>query len=105
MDFFDWSLLATHAGALTMVLIVTQLTKNIGFIKKIPTQIWSYVISIVVLFLANFFLGKITLSNAVLILFNGMIVALSANGGFEALQKLFPRVFKASSDDGTIDKK
>ena len=34
----------------------------------------------------------------VLILFNGIIVALAANGGFEALSKMFPSLFKSSGN-------
>ena len=89
MEFVKWPLLADHAGVLTMVLIVTQFTKGLGFIKKIPTQLWSYLISLFVLYPAYFFTGQLSLSNAVLILFNGMIVALTANGGFELLNTNF----------------
>ena len=42
--FFDWSYLATFAGCLLAVGIFTELFKNIGFIKKIPTQICTWVL-------------------------------------------------------------
>lgn len=93
MDFFDWSLLATGAGALAMVFTITQLTKDLPGIKKIPTQIWSYFVSLTVLYPAYIFTGRLNLSNAFLILFNGMITALAANGGFEALKNLLPQIF------------
>lgn len=93
MDFVDWKTLATYAGSLTMVIIITQFTKNIKIIKKIPTQIWSYCVSLIVLYCAYFFTGQLSWSNAVLILFNGAIVALSANGGFEAIKRMFPNLF------------
>ena len=94
MAFFGWSALATYAGALAMVLIVTQVTKNLDYIKNIPTQLWSYIIALAVLYPAYYFTGQLTVSAAVLIIFNGMIVALAANGGFEALCKAFPLIFK-----------
>lgn len=94
MNFVSWSTLATYAGCLAMVTIVTQFTKELGFIKKIPTQLWSYVISLVVLYVAYFFIGELSLSNSFLIPFNGMIVALASNGGFETLTKLFPDIFR-----------
>ncbi len=94
MEFVDWTTLATYAGALTMVLIITQVTKNLKLINKLPTQLWSYLIALFVMYPAYFFMGQLTLSNAVLILFNGMIVALSANGGFAALKRAFPDLFK-----------
>lgn len=94
MEFVNWSMLATNAGALAMVLIITQVTKGWKGIRRLPTQLWSYLISLAVLYPATYFTGDLTVSSAVLILFNGMIVALAANGGFEALAKMFPQLFK-----------
>ena len=93
MEFIEWSELVTYTGALVMVLIVTQLTKELNFIKSIPTQIWSYLIALAILYPAHYFTGQLTASNAVLILFNSVIVALSANGGFDALTRAFPNLF------------
>lgn len=61
---------------------------------KIPTQIWSYVISLIILYPAYFFTGQLTVSNAVLVLFYGMIVALAANGGFDAINKVLSSAVK-----------
>lgn len=93
MEFITWTELATYSGALAMVLIITQLTKEIKIIKSIPTQLWSYIVSLIILYPAHFFIGQLNASNAVLILFHGAIVALAANGGFEALSKAFPKIF------------
>ena len=41
MDFFDWSMLGTYAGAVMAVGVLTQVTKGIKFVELIPTQIWS----------------------------------------------------------------
>ena len=91
MEFVTWELLGTYAGAMAMVGVVTQLTKNIGFISKIPTQLWSYILALVVMYTANFFLGQLTASNAVLILFNAVIVSLGANGGYEGISRIFEK--------------
>ena len=89
MEFVSWELLGSYAGAMAMVGVITQLTKNIKFISAIPTQIWSYILSLIVMYTANFFLGQLTLSNAILILFNAGLVSLGANGGYEGVAKLF----------------
>lgn len=89
MEFVSWELLGSYAGAMAMVGVITQLTKNIKFISTIPTQIWSYILSLIVMYTANFFLGQLTLSNAILILFNAGLVSLGANGGYEGIAKLF----------------
>jgi hypothetical protein len=91
MEFVTWELLGTYAGAMAMVGVVTQLTKNIRFVSKIPTQLWSYIISLVVMYAANFFLGQLTASNAVLIIFNAVLVSLGANGGYEGLTRVFEK--------------
>ncbi len=93
MEFIAWSELATYAGACVMVITITQFTKEFKFIKVIPTQLWSYFIALLTLYSAYYFTGQLTVSNSVLILFNAIIVALSANGGFEAVSKAFPKFF------------
>ncbi len=87
-DFLNWDILATYAGALTMVGALTQLTKNIPFIKKIPTQLLSYFLSLLVLFPATLFVSGLDLRSSVLIFFNAAIVSLAANGGFNAIKKV-----------------
>ncbi len=86
--FFDWSYLATFAGCLLAVGIFTELLKNIGFIKKIPTQIFSWVLALIVLILAQVFTTGITAETAILAVVNSAVVSLAANGGYEALNRL-----------------
>ena len=89
MEFVSWELLGSYAGAMAMVGLITQLTKNIKFISAIPTQLWSYIIALVVMYSANYFLGQLDASNAVLILFNSALVSLGANGGYEGIVRAF----------------
>ena len=91
MEFVTWELLGTYAGAIAMVGVITQLTKDIKFISKIPTQLWSYILSLIVMYAANFFMGQLTPSNAVLILFNAVLVSLGANGGYEGIARMFKK--------------
>jgi hypothetical protein len=87
-EFVTWGALATYGGALAMVLILTQLTKGLGYIKSIPTQLWSYILALLVLYPAIYFTGQLNANAAVLTLFNGAMVSLAANGGFEAIQRI-----------------
>lgn len=95
MEFFDWAMLGTYAGATMAVCVLTQLTKGIKFIERIPTQIWSYVLSLIVLLLAQVFGNGFDAQNAVLAVFNAAIVSLAANGGYEAVS----RIGNGSGDD------
>ena len=61
--------------------------KDLDFIKKIPTRLFSYGVAVVVLLLAAVFSGNLTIDNAVLCLINGVVVSLASNGAFDALAK------------------
>ena len=89
MEFVSWKMLGTFAGSLSMVVLITQFTKELKFIKKIPTQLWSYIIAVIIMFPAYFFTGRLTLDSAILIPVNAVLVALAANGGFDAIEKIF----------------
>lgn len=96
MNFVSWSNLATYGGCLAMVLAITQFTKSLPFLKKIPTQLWSFLLALLVLIPAYYFSSSLTVSNLFLILFDAVIVSLAANGGFHALNKAFPSLFSFS---------
>ncbi len=87
LDLVTWGELATSGGALAMVMLITQYTKGIGAIDRIPTQLWSYIVAVTVLFFANIFTGQFTVANTVLVFFNAAIVSLAANGGYSAITR------------------
>ena len=91
MEFVSWEILGTYAGAMAMVGVITQLTKNSKLISKIPTQLWSYILSVVIMLCASLFLEQLTPSNAVLTIFNAALVSLGANGGYEGLVRVFSK--------------
>ncbi len=95
MEFTTWSILGTYAGSLAMVLIITQITKNVAVLQKTPTQVWSYIVALFILLLAEIFSGAFSLEAAALCLFNAAVVALGANGGYEAIARV-----AASKKDG-----
>lgn len=89
MEFITWEFLGTFAGAMGMVGVVTELTKGVKWLSKIPTQLWSYLIAVVTLVIANYFLGQLTVANAVLLFFNAGLVSLASNGGYEVIHRIF----------------
>lgn len=88
MEFYDWQTLGTMAGATAAVGILTQITKNIPGIKKIPTQAWSYILSLLVLIVSQAVAGGLTIASAGLAVINAAVVSLAANGGYEAMQRV-----------------
>lgn len=85
-NFFDWGMLGTFAGAAAATGIVTQAVK--GVFQKIPTQIVSYVIAVVILGLATAATGGASdWTGWALVPLNAVVVSLSANGGFDAVKR------------------
>lgn len=87
MEMFTWDYLASTAGATAAVAILTQFSKSIPFVNKLPTQLVSYVISLVVMIAASFFTNALTVDSAALIPLNAVIVMLASNGAYDTITK------------------
>ena len=98
MEFLTWQMLSTFAGTLAMVALITQLTKGIGVLARIPTQIWSYAVALLVMYPSSFFVGNLDLRQAILIPFNAVLAALAANGGYEAVNRIISLRTEVPSD-------
>ena len=88
MEFFEWSMLGSYAGAIMAVSVITEIIKDIPGIKRIPTQLMSYVLAFIVLICAMFFSGNFSMQGVALAVFNAALVSLGANGGYEAIQRV-----------------
>ena len=86
-EFFTWATLVTFAGAGTATSIITQFLKEP--LKKIPTQLVSYFIALVVLLLATAATGSAAdWTGWVIIPFNAIIISMAANGTFSAITRI-----------------
>ena len=99
VELFDWSLLGSNAGAAMAVAVLTQITKGIPGIARIPTQLWSYLLALLTLLLAMLFGPGFSASGAVLALFNAALVSLTANGGYAAVERV--RASLKRTEDGS----
>lgn len=79
-EFLTWEVLLTFTGLVTTTYMVTEFTKEIPLIKKMPTKYWSYIIALVLLFAVNLVTGSFKYEDIVLYLLNAIPVSLSANG-------------------------
>ncbi len=85
-NFFTWADLASYAGATMAVLIITQFTKELPGIVKIPTRIWAYILSVVILILGTVFtVSPIGPQDILLCLINAVLVAMAAIGGYHTV--------------------
>ena len=87
-NLFTWDVLGTYAGAVAAVGVITQLIKGVPGIVKIPTQIVSYVIALIVLLCAAGFTVGLTAEGIMLTVFNAAVVSLAANGVHTAAVKM-----------------
>ena len=79
-----WDQLATIAGAAMATMLIVQLLKlPLDKVWKIPTRIIVFLIAFVTMLLATYFTQGLTASNALLTVFNAVIAALTAMGGYE----------------------
>ena len=86
-SFFDWGMLGTFAGAAAATGIVTQAVK--GIFQKIPTQLVSYVIAVLVLGLATAATGGSSdWTGWALVPLNAVVVSLASNGGFDIIKRV-----------------
>lgn len=88
MDFFTWDILGTMAGATLAVAVLTEITKGIPGICKLPTQVWSFILAFAVLIGAQAATGTLTLATGGLAVLNAALVSLAANGGYDLLERL-----------------
>lgn len=91
--FINWDYLGTFTGVVSIVCLIVQFTKQ--YVDKlpihIPTQLYSYIVSVGVILLAEVFEtggNGLKLSEAILALLNGFIVSVASNGSYEAITKI-----------------
>lgn len=85
-----WEFLGTMSGATAAVLLIIQFIKApLDNLWKIPTRIWAYVFSIIILLCGELVFDTFTVSRIPLILLNAIIVTMAAVGAYAAtFQKL-----------------
>lgn len=88
MDGFNWVDLATIAGATVAVVLLCQAFKvPLDKVWKIPTRVFVYIMSVIVMAVANVFIGTQELSSYILILLQAVVVMMSAMGTYEVTFK------------------
>ena len=86
-SFFDSEMLLTYSGATLAVTLITQFLKGVRWLERIPTRVISYLLALVIMLGAGFAHGFSCWQEAALIPVNAVVVALAANGSFDALSE------------------
>ena len=86
--FFTWEYLLTFAGCVLATGILTEFLKRLFY--TLPAQGISYVIALIILVVAQLATGTMTSWDvAALDVINAVVVSLTANGGYDAIDSLF----------------
>ena len=86
-NFLTWDVLLTFGGCVAGTALLTEFLKK--QFAKINPQIVSFVIAAVLLGVGHLATGTWVWAEAPLYLINAVAVSLSANGGFDAVKKVF----------------
>ncbi|MDD4279438.1 MAG: hypothetical protein PHX74_06850 [Candidatus Sumerlaeales bacterium] len=88
-EFVSWGLIGTFAGLVAVTGILTEFAKNVAVINKIPTQIVSFVVSLVLVLLYKVSNGTFVLLDLALDIVNAIIASFAANGGYDLIARIF----------------
>lgn len=79
-NFMTWETLLTYTTFVTTVFMVVEFTKELPFIKKIPTRYWSFLISLGLLTVVNAVMKDFKWIDIVLYALSSMAISLGSNG-------------------------
>ncbi|MBR0471747.1 MAG: hypothetical protein IJI98_03495 [Methanosphaera sp.] len=75
-----WETLLTYTTFVSTIFMVVEFTKELPFIKKIPTKYWSFLISLGLLIIVNVVMKNFKWEDIVLYALSSMAISLGSNG-------------------------
>ena len=86
-SFFDSDMLLTYSGATLAVTLITQFLKGIRWVDRLPTRAVSYLIALIIMLCGSLTCGPVRWQELLLVPVNAVVVALAANGSYDALSR------------------
>ena len=87
-ELLSWEMMGTYAGATAFVTLIVQYFKlPLDKVWKIPTRIFVYIVSCLVLIIANIAMKTFSLETFILSLLNGFVIACASFGAYEVTFK------------------
>ena len=84
--YFSWEFIGTLAGCTAATALITEFLKAI--FDKLPTQLLSYIIAVVLMIGAAVFTSNFSLQSLLIIPINAVIVSFASNGSFDAVKNI-----------------
>lgn len=82
-NFITWSMLFEWASFVSIVLMLTQFTKDIKYIKNVPTKYWSFFIALFLMIISNFEANSFKIIDIVLYVISSALASMNANGIYD----------------------
>ena len=82
-SFLTWDSLTTFTGCVAIVGVTVQFTKTlVDKYVKMPTQLYTYLVALLILVVTDCVIGPRTFENFALDVLDAILVSLSANGAY-----------------------
>ena len=78
--FITWNNLLDYATFVSILYMVVEFTKNLAFVKKIPTKYWCWIVSFVMILITNLATNNFQLKDIMLYMISSVAISLGANG-------------------------
>ena len=86
-QFLTWEMISDYVTFVGIVFSIVAFTKNAWLISKIPTRLWSFIISFLLLILVNIHSSTFECFDLVVYGINAILISSSANGIADANNK------------------
>lgn len=85
--FITVDMLKDYVLLVTIVFAVVQFTKELGWLKKVPTRLYSAIIALLVLIYAQLLFGTFVASYVPLYVFTAIFISATSNGVYDLANK------------------
>ena len=86
-QFLTWEILRDYVSFVGIVFSIVAFTKEIPLIKQIPTRLWSFLVSFLLLVIVNLHDTTFVAFDLVIYFINAILISASANGIADANNK------------------
>lgn len=79
-NFITWENMLNYTTFVAILYMVVEFTKDIPYIKKLPTRYWSCVLSTIMIVVTNVVTGSFEFKDIMLYILTSISISLGANG-------------------------
>lgn len=86
-NFASWDMLLVFGSLVTVVFAIVEFTKELNYVKLIPTRYYTWIVAFTLILVANVHGGSFKLWDLLIYAISAMFVSLSGNGLHEFNKK------------------